>query len=365
MRNLLSDKIMLTRFWGYPILTFAISLFFVNMESCRKSTPFQPPDNVDTTSHAFRWQVDMIGDGLSNGFSDIAVLNDSLAYAVGEVYLNDTSGNLDPILYNYAKWDGNNWKVKRLYYHFQTDSAIGPIYSIFAITENDVWFGFGNLVHWDGQLFQSFAIPPAIAPPRANKIWGTSDNNLYVVGPDGHIVHFDGTQWELLQTGSTLQVFDIWGVKSEGGGQDQILAVGSDGINKKLLSIQGTSITSVTDSGLSASIFGVWFVPNQKYYVVGAGIGQKDILDNNLWSVYRPGVVTSYTSDGVRGNATNDVFVTGDFMEIVHFNGSTWYNYRNEIPYASGGFAKVAVKGNLVIAVGFNARQAIAAIGKR
>lgn len=99
--------------------------------------------------------------------------------------------------------------------------------------------------------------------------------------------------------------------------------------------------------------------------MVGAGIHYKTSLLEAAWSSYPSGVVTSYASEGIRGNNANDVFVVGSFFEVVHYNGSTWYNYRNEIPFADGALGRVAVKGNLVIAVGLMGQQGVALVGRR
>ncbi|MDL1891482.1 hypothetical protein FBQ87_01125, partial [Sphingobacteriales bacterium CHB3] len=39
---------------------------------------------LDTTSHNFTWQIDTLGDGNASTLNDIAIINDTLAYAVGE-----------------------------------------------------------------------------------------------------------------------------------------------------------------------------------------------------------------------------------------------------------------------------------------
>ena len=98
---------------------------------------------------------------------------------------------------------------------------------------------------------------------------------------------------------------------------------------------------------------------------MGAGIGQKSVLDASPWSVYPSGVVTSYLSGCVRGNGVNDVFVVGSYLECVHFNGDSWHNYRDQIPFADGALGRIAVKGNLAIAVGSIGQQAVAIVGRR
>jgi len=334
--------------------------------SCAKLAPPEPPLNLsDTTSHFLDWHFDYLGDGLGNEFLDVAVINDSSAYAVGSFYQNDSTGILDPILYNVAVWNGRAWTPKRLYYHFGTDSSTGEISSVFAFNKDDVWFGFGNLVHWNGKSYESVQIPPALFPSRANRIWGTADNDLYVVGIGGRIVHFNGATWQLLQTNTTLQVWDIWGAMDNSTHQQQILAVASSDASVRVISIAGNAATTVTDSGLAPCVgLGVWFVPNQKYYVAGAGIAQKSDLGAARWSTFQPGVVTSYASDFVRGRASNDIFVGGSYMELVHFNGQSWYNYRTEIGSTDGVFASIGFAKNIVVVVGFAGSSAAAAIGR-
>ena len=101
-------------------------------------------------------------------------------------------------------------------------------------------------------------------------------------------------------------------------------------------------------------------------FFVGSGIHQKSLLSNPTWTVYASGEVTSYASSAIRGQGINDVFVVGSFHEVVHYNGSTWYNYKSEIPYSSGGaFGSVVIKGNTAIIVGYDGAQAVTLIGKR
>ena len=54
---------------------------------------------LDTTSNDFTWQTYTFGDpgAGSSILNDIAIVNDTLAYAVGEVYLNDSTGQPDPL----------------------------------------------------------------------------------------------------------------------------------------------------------------------------------------------------------------------------------------------------------------------------
>jgi hypothetical protein len=70
--------------------------------NCSKPTP--PDDNEsDTTSHNFSWEITQLGDGGGSSLYDVAIINDKLAYAVGEIRLKDSTGQWDPAIYNLVK----------------------------------------------------------------------------------------------------------------------------------------------------------------------------------------------------------------------------------------------------------------------
>src|SRR5690606_5158442 len=48
----------------------------------------------------------------------------------------------------------------------------------------------------------------------SNKIWGTSSNDIYFVGRNGSIVHYNGSPgadgWTKIESGTDLSLSDIW-----------------------------------------------------------------------------------------------------------------------------------------------------------
>ena len=329
-----------------------------------------PTISTDTTSHAFTFQTFTFGGAGGSILSDVAIINDTLVYAVGKIYLTDSTGQPDLEPYSIITWDGVNWRAKKLY--DASNQLIAGVRGILIFSPNDIWLADGGVEHWNGvssQMTTSFDRISLIGGTEnfqsVNDLWGSSSNNIYGVGFYGMITHYDGNSWTKIQSGTPVQINDIWGSQNPHTGQWEVLAVAADDVNKKLLRIQGTTVSTIPDSGLTASLYGVWFVPEEKYYIVGAGIGYKSLLDNSPWSVYPSGAVTSYMSGGVRGNGTNDVFVAGSFFEIVHYNGSSWHNYEDVIPYTDGAVGRMAVKGNLMVTVGSSGQNAVAIIGKR
>ncbi|HEY9166985.1 MAG TPA: hypothetical protein VIS48_12585 [Candidatus Kryptonia bacterium] len=342
---------------------------------CFNCDLFTGPHNgggSDTTSHAWTFEVDTLGDGASQLY-DVAIvsINPPLVYAVGSIFLKDSTGQWSSPPYCVAIWDGQSWSLRHLYYKgtdYQGNPYILPLIEIKGIWvtgSSDIWLTPGSIFRWNGKdsltnlSFSRLSLPDPTA--TINTLWGSSTTSLYGVGTGGSIVHFDGNEWQGIASGTTLDIRDIWG--SPDG--NQILAVASNDEGSKLLSIQRTTVTTVSDSGLGSSLYGVWFVPNQKYYAVGAGIFWKNRLTDPVWNTYAPGVVTSYVSNGIRGNDTSDVFVSGDAFEIVHYNGRSWHNYSDVIPPSYGAVGRTAVKGNLMITVGLADQKAIAIVGKR
>jgi hypothetical protein len=89
--------------------------------TCKKEPPTvpSPPSGIDTTSHIFTWELDSLGDATVGGsiLHDVAIVSDTLALAVGEIYTRDSTGKPDPVAYNLAKWDGKKWILMRILFY--------------------------------------------------------------------------------------------------------------------------------------------------------------------------------------------------------------------------------------------------------
>ncbi len=164
-----------------------------------------------------------------------------------------------------------------------------------------------------------------------------------------------------------MDITDIYGATDSRTGQLEILALATqvDSLpsQSQLLLIQGTSVSLITT--LAKVYFSLWFVPEEKYYLVGDGIISTNSSVNPIWSNISIGTVTQFEAGGIRGAALNDIFVTGGYLDVVHYNGSTWYDYVNQLPNGYGSYSRVAIRGNTVIAVGDVDQNAVLLMGKR
>jgi len=337
--------------------------------SCNILTGPHHGGGADTTSNNFTFQSYTFGAGNagSSYLQDIAIINDSDIWAVGAVYLDSADGNPDPFPYNAVHWDGSGWQPMKITVQTRYGLVTAPFYGVYAFSSNDIWISSGLPIHGDGKSWTQYDLYGmgilSQTDGYVTRIFGENSTNIYFVGTKGTIVHNSNGTWTKISSGTTLNIDDIWG---DGG---QILAIASNVLSfpqdRKVLQVNGNTATAISDSGLPLNCSSIWFVSGQKYFVVGEGIHFKHVLNENIWSGYPSGVVTSYYSESVRGIDTSSVVVAGDFGEIAYYNGKRWSRYWSSIPYSNGSFHSVSIKENMMVAVGELNNAAWIVVGKR
>lgn len=338
---------------------------------CKK--PTEPPNGggPDTTSHDFQFQTFVLGDGNASVLYDVQVIADDDIWAVGEVFFRDSAGQYSERAYNVVRWDGTRWSYQRLSFpQYNVDCSIafhlpGVTFAVFAFASNNVLISDGgSIARWNGSSFVHYpCLSHSLRNGTIRRIWGTSENQFYVVGEEGTVIRYNNGEWQKLESGTTLHVLDVWG--STLNGETEILAVASNSVStfdRRILRITGSSIEAVSDRGIEWPLAGVWFAKNKKYYVVGSGIYWKNLLSDSSWTD-APLELTEYGSSDVSANDSNDVVVVGAFGDFLHYNGATWKQYPELL--MNGSFHRVAIRNNTVAAVGHIGNRAIAVIGRR
>ncbi len=318
------------------------------------STPIQTR-TMDTTNHSFSWQTFQLGDG-SGGSTlyDVAIINDTLAYAVGEIYRNDTTFNL-------AKWDGHKWellKIQFLVFCDQSPTFQYSIKAVWAISENNILLASGSqIVRWNGQNQTS----PVCIPVSVNKLWGEKSNSIYAVGYSGGIAHYNGSSWTKMESGTDIDLTDIYGspdgsiVWACGFSYSQPLTVllrqqkgvwdiAYDG-NSNIETLQYETLSGAYTSVVAYDSRFVWVCSHYGMYRCPTGT-QGEGRRYSFAARAFPGFPFR-----MRGNGSNDSFIAGEYGMIAHFNGMSWRDYtelRNNWRLTS-----VAQKGNLAVAVGW------------
>ena len=335
-----------------------IFIMFLIATSCKKEPPVVPPvAEQDTTSHSINWVIDDIGD-YGSILRDVTIINDSLAYAVGEIYRNDT-------LYNVAMWDGSKWNLKRIYYYGSCSAVKFPrLYAIWAFSDSNIVITNGGSIGWfnGNTVTLDCAVNPLLTG-AINKVWGKSSEDLFVVGNNGNITHYQNEQWNKIASGTEVNLRDVWGSPDE----SAVWAAGfEDSYGTVFLRNTGNGfekVLEITDPNLPhppdqiTHVFkSLWTDKADTIYlgaigrVYAAPKNTTGFAKENIWWDYENETELPPETNIIRGTASNDIFVGGYNQFVRHWNGASWKGY-SEIE-GDGTWRGMAVKDNLIIVVG-------------
>jgi hypothetical protein len=309
------------------LLTFvSCSLVLV---SCKKSNPIGPghPEQQDTTSHEIEWKIWKFGPaGISaNWFRDVFAISDTDVWVVGYVEMtrHDSLGNrLPPI--NAVHWNGREWsEMSILSKSYSGRITYSNLLSVHAFSGVDIWFfSLQSCIHWDGVKFT----PYYVNATKGGIIrgWGSSSTDIYITGIDGSLTHFDGKKFELIETGTTCYLDDVYGTPD-----GKMVWVGGYqywDLNHVFLQFSGGKFTSLERTDKMRGAPNIWASKDSLYAQVGWGVYIQSIRDTNKWrllgwydTMYPLGWLRR-----MRGSADNNVFLVGDFGTIIHYNGKSW-----------------------------------------
>jgi hypothetical protein len=157
------------------------------------------------------------------------------------------------------------------------------IWGVWAASPTDAWAVGGTpeggtsapndlVYHWDGKAWTQQALPGTPLGRSLNKVWGTSSEDLYVVGEFATVWHRKGTTWALEKNPSMSTLLTVYGCSAGDvytvGGQDVIHTSGA-----------GWSEAAVK---LENAVNGVTCNPPGDVLVVGFG-GMKQRLVQGSW----------------------------------------------------------------------------------
>ena len=272
--------------------------------------------------------------------------------------MNDSLGNPDPNSYNAVHWNGQSWELKKI-------GGIGgwACHTVFAFSTNDIWFE--GTIHWNGANYtvhkNGWPLMPNGDGWQVNKMWGSSSNDLYAVGNNWqHSARYNGSSWTKIESGTTTNINDIWGVIDQSNNQQVVYGavsfVAQTG-DQKILKIQNNKVDSLYWN-TGRRVHSVWTFNNRFLYAAGGGIFENT---RGYWNEITE--VPLYYSRNIRGTKNNNIFVCGDFGFFAHFNGVSWKTY-NEL-YIQGIYYSLSAKNDIVMTVGFNGSKAIIIKGER
>jgi len=149
-------------------------------------------------------------------------------------------------------------------------------------------------------------------------IWGSSDHDIFAAGDGGTILHYDGSTWSQMSSGTENDLRCLWGNSST-----DVYAAGAEGA---VLHYDGSTWTNLSTEP-AWDLRGIWASSRSDIYCVGGdlnyGYGEGFILhyDGSSW---RPEMSLDGMLWNVWGSSSTDIFAVGDYGKVLHYDGVTW-----------------------------------------
>ena len=269
---------------------------------------------LSPTSHNITWTIDTLGQPGDLGLLDIWGLDENNIWAVGGITLLQGGTNV-------LKWDGTKWN----YHSWPEGGARG----IWGFSDNDIWtvgdyanrgfIGHFNGTGWTEYRDNYFLAREDTVYPLYS-IWGSSPDNVWAVGDKGTIIHWDGVEWQKVQSPVNLILYDIWGTA-----QNNIYAIHiSVSQQSRLIHYDGNSWIEITNQLPTGerNFTSLWFDNGGTGYLVG-----NNVLYYNGTVFNRIEINQDKFLLRVRGRNSTDVFTVGQKGRVHHFNGLDWTTY--------------------------------------
>lgn len=187
---------------------------------------------------------------------------------------------------------------------------LGASGASWGTSASNVFVTYGNIIlHYDGSSWSQMVTGSVLG---FYGLWGSSGSDVFAVGNEGAIFHYDGATWSAVGGGIVNWRGAVWG-----SGAKDVFSVGGQGT---ILHYDGAKWSSMTTTSYD-DLYAVWGSGASDVFAVG-NPGTILHYDGSNWSAMSSGT-TKYLL-GVWGSSGQDVFVVGDAGTILHYDGGAW-----------------------------------------
>lgn len=223
--------------------------------------------------------------------------------------------------------NGQEWTLE---YQWQPGGVAVDLHALWGSSDTDI-YAVGDdfsLLHYDGTSWS--AVTTGLTRPPINDdteddfnaVWGSSASDVYAVGDQGTVWHYNGTSWSAVALPALYQdamLRAVWG-----DAPDNIFLAGEDSI---ALHFNGTRWVGLRPE-LSDHFYAFWGTSSAELYVVGNN-GAIARHTGRAWAQFGP--LTDLASLPVQveirdawGTGVDDIYAVGDDGLVLHYDGRDW-----------------------------------------
>jgi hypothetical protein len=179
-------------------------------------------------------------------------------------------------------------------------------------------------------------------PGALLSVWGTGADDIWTVGsdPDGEgpaVMHYDGAEWEDLDTGTAGDLWWVFGPERDPGG-----TVYMGGAGGTILAYRDGTFTPMETPRTDVTVFGIWGCSPEDMWAVGGALGgasggfawrlQPASEDEDARWVEADGFPAEIAADDAVwkafGRSCDDVWLVGTDGLAVHWDGQAFTDER-------------------------------------
>lgn len=205
-------------------------------------------------------------------------------------------------------WDGVGWKATQF-------DGTRALRAVWGTSKEDVWVvGAGEtLQHFDGKRWSPIQL--MVGGTEFSSVFGTSARDVWVVGANKFVVHFDGASWTRMEVTSTWDVF-----RSGWGSADEVWVLGDTTLNHFDLG-SWSSLPRPANSVPSS----VWGRANHEAWIAGqAGTIERWSSTGKQGANDVPGQPAAANFRNVWGRSDNDAWAVGEKGRIARWSDAGW-----------------------------------------